>query len=112
MLNRQFCAATSMLDPSIADADVVLCVSEAVRRLVLKTFRRDDRAWILPNRVDFDVMRPRSREETAHLDAKYPFKHRILHVGRRCLQKNLDNLIRALGMLGPEYCLIASGRGP
>ena len=103
--------SSHLLHASIAQADVVLCVSEAVRRLVSTRFRNDDRLWILPNRVDFEVMRPRPREETAHLDAKYPFKYRILHVGRRSRQKNLDNLIRALGVLGPEYCLIASGKG-
>jgi glycosyltransferase involved in cell wall biosynthesis len=104
--------AVHMLHPSIAEADVVLCMSDAVRRLVATKFRRHERTWILPNRVDFDVMRRRSPEETAHLDAIYPFKHRILHVGRRSRQKNLDNLIKALRFLGPEYCLIASGKGP
>jgi glycosyltransferase involved in cell wall biosynthesis len=104
--------STHMLHDSIADADVVLCVSDAVRKLVSTKFLRDDRLWILPNRVDFSVMRPRGPEETAHLDAKYPFKHRILHIGRRSVQKNLDNLIRAVGILGSDYCLIASGKGP
>jgi glycosyltransferase involved in cell wall biosynthesis len=101
-----------MLHDSIADADVVLCVSEAVRRLVLTKFPHEDRVWILPNRVNFDVMRLRGADETAELSAKYPFKYPILHVGRRSVQKNLDNLIKALRILGPDYCLIASGRGP
>jgi glycosyltransferase involved in cell wall biosynthesis len=103
--------STDLLHPSIARADVVLSVSDAVRRLVATRFDRDDRSWILPNRVDFSVMRPRLPEETAHLDAQYPFKYRVLHVGRRSKQKNLDNLIRAITILGPDYCLVASGKG-
>ena len=104
--------APYMLHPSIAQADVVLCVSNAVRRLVSTKFCQDDRLWILPNRADFGVMRPRSREETAHLDAKYPFKYRILHVGRRSRQKNLDNLIRAIRLLGPEDVSSRQDGGP
>lgn len=101
-----------LLHPSIADADAVLCVSDAVRRLVLTRFAHPDRAWILPNRVNFDVMRPRAAADIAHLTEQYPFKYPILHVGRRSEQKNLDNLIRALRILGPDYCLVASGKGP
>jgi glycosyltransferase involved in cell wall biosynthesis len=101
-----------MLHPAVAHADVVLCVSDAVRRLVATKFDREDRLWILPNRVDFDVMRPRTPQDTAHLSASYPYKYPILHVGRRSVQKNLNNLIRALKILGPEYCLVASGKGP
>ena len=99
-----------LLHPSIVDADVVLCVSEAVRRLALSRVGHD-RVWLLPNRVDFSVMRPRTPDETADLAVKYPYKYPILHVGRRSVQKNLDNLIRALAMLGSEYCLVAAGRG-
>jgi glycosyltransferase involved in cell wall biosynthesis len=100
-----------LLHPSIVDADTVLCVSEAVGRLVASTYPHPERVWILPNRVDFSVMRPRSVAETAWLREKYPFKYPILHVGRRSRQKNLDNLIRAVSLLGPNYCLVASGKG-
>ena len=100
-----------LLHPSIVDADTVLCVSEAVGRLVASRYPHPERIWILPNRVDFSVMRPRSVAETAWLREKYPFKYPILHVGRRSRQKNLDNLIRAVSLLGPDYCLVASGKG-
>jgi glycosyltransferase involved in cell wall biosynthesis len=101
-----------LLHPSIARADVVICVSDVVRKLVLTRFQRLDRVWMLPNRVDFTVMRPRSPHETEDLTATYPFKYPVLHVGRRNEAKNLDNLIRALRILGPDYCVIATGRGP
>ena len=101
-----------LLHNSIKKADVVFCVSEAVRKLVLTKFKRLDRVWILPNRVNFDTMRPYPEDELKDLDNKYlKFKYRILHVGRKAEQKNLDTVIEALKILGPEYCLLAVGRG-
>jgi glycosyltransferase involved in cell wall biosynthesis len=99
-----------LLDPAIAAADVVLCVSTAVARLVGPHLPHD-RLWLLPNRVDFSVMRRLEGADTSDLDARYPFRHRVLHVGRKSRQKNLDNLIKAIAALGPDYCLIASGKG-
>jgi len=105
-------ALPDLLDRSIADADVVLCVSETVRRLVANTCKQDSRTWLLPNRVDFAEMRPHAAEDTADLTREYPFKYRIVHVGRKVPEKNLDNLIRSLRLLGPDYCLLAVGKGP
>jgi len=101
----------SLLDPAIARADVVLCVSAAVKQLVAQHVKTHDRLWMLPNRVDSSVMRPYSAAETADLDVRYPHRYRILHVGRKTRQKNLDNLIKALAILGSDYCLLASGKG-
>jgi glycosyltransferase involved in cell wall biosynthesis len=105
-------ALPSLIDRSIEEADVVLCVSETVHRLVANRFKRHDRVWLLPNRVDLDQMRPYEREEVAALTEKYPFKYKIFHVGRKVPEKNLDNLIRSLRVLGPDYCLVAAGKGP
>lgn len=96
---------------SIRRADVVLCVSDAVKRAALEKFPRMDRLWMRPNGVDFDVMRPYAPEELADLDADCPFKYRIVHVGRKVRQKNLDTLIKALKILGEDYGLWAIGRG-
>ncbi len=101
----------SLLYPAIAHADVVLCVSAAVQRLVSDKVHRHDRVWLLPNRVDFSVMRPFASSETADLDDRYPYRYRILHVGRKARQKNLDNVIKALAVLGSDYCLLAVGKG-
>ena len=102
----------SLLDAAIVNADVVLCVSDAVKRLVASKVHHHDRLWILPNRVDFSVMRPSHTADTSDLDTQYPYRYRILHVGRKTRQKNLDTLIRALAILGPDYCVIAAGKGP
>ena len=97
---------------SIRDADKVFAVSSAVRRLVREKGVPEDRISDLPNRVDFkifhwisDPARRRAFEE------RFPGKRRILHVGRRAEQKNLDTLIRALPLLGGDYSIIAVGRG-
>ncbi len=101
-----------MLWDAIVKADAVLSMSTAVRNLVLTKFKPEDRAWLLPNRIHFDYMRPYSKDEIGgELDKKYPFKYRIIHVGRKTRQKNLDNLIRSLKVLGGEYCLLAVGKG-
>lgn len=103
--------SAGLLHHSIDKADVVWCMSEAVKQLVLTKFKNESRTWLLPNRVHFDYMRPYSSEETKHIDQKYPFKYKILHVGRKVRQKNLDNLIKALTILGDDYCLLAVGKG-
>ena len=48
----------ALLHNSIVRADVIFCVSEAVNKLVLTKIKKPDRVWILPNRVNLDVMRP------------------------------------------------------
>lgn len=99
------------LHNSIKTADVVFCMSEAVKKLVLTKFKNPNRVWILPNRVNFNVMRPYSPDKLKDLNNKYPFKYKILHVGRKSKEKNLDTLIKALEILGSEYCILAVGAG-
>jgi len=100
-----------LLYKSIRKADVIFCVSEGVRKLVLTKFRNSERVWILPNRVNFSVMHPYSKDELDDLNNNYPFKYKILHVGGKSRVKNLDTLIKVLEILGDEYCLLAVGRG-
>ena len=96
---------------SIKMADIVFCTSNPVRNMVLTRFRKPNRVWLLPNRVDFNLMRPHPKNELIHLDKKFPFKYRILHIGRKSEEKNLDTVIKALKILGKDYCLLAVGSG-
>jgi glycosyltransferase involved in cell wall biosynthesis len=100
-----------LLHHSIKKADAVFCTSEVVKKLVLTKFKKSERVWILPNRVDFSIMYPCPEEKFLDLKNNYPFEYRILHVGRKSKQKNLDTLIRALRILGDKYCLLAIGKG-
>lgn len=101
----------SFLHKSIRKADVVFSVAPEVTKLVLTRFKRPDRVWHLPNRVDFAVMRPLPEEAYADLTRTYPYKYPILQVGRKSQEKNLDTLIKALALLSGDYCLLAIGRG-
>ncbi|MBF0511768.1 MAG: glycosyltransferase family 4 protein [Candidatus Omnitrophica bacterium] len=93
---------------AIRDADMVFAMSGVVKDLVLTKFKNRDRVWVLPNRVDFQVMRPMPGED---ISLPFPFKYKILFVGRLDEVKNLDTLIKALNFLGPEYGLMVIGTG-
>jgi glycosyltransferase involved in cell wall biosynthesis len=99
------------LHPSINSADIVFAVSEEVRRLVADKGKDMDKIWILPNRVDLNVMRPLGKDDYRALPSEFSYKYKILHIGRKSEEKNLDKLILALKYLGSDYCLIAIGRG-
>jgi len=100
-----------LLFDSIKEADIVLCMSQKVKSTVLTKYTREGRVWILPNRVNFGVMKPYSAESFSDLNNRYPFKYRIIHVGRKSKEKNLDTLIKTLKILGDDYCLLAIGKG-
>lgn len=102
---------TALLHNSIKKADIVFCMSNAVKKVVLTKFKKPDRVWMLQNRVNFNTMHPYPKDKLKDLDSKYPFKYKILHIGRKTKQKNLDTLIKALKIVGDEYCIIAIGRG-
>jgi glycosyltransferase involved in cell wall biosynthesis len=105
-------ARPSELDLSVEDADVVLCVSATVKRLVSTRFTREEFLWELPNRIEFREMRSYSHADLADLSSRYPFKYKIVQVGRKSPEKNIETLIRSLRVLGPDYCLLAIGPGP
>lgn len=97
---------------AVKRADVVFCAQQ-LKDFVMTKFKNESRLWMLPNGINFDVMRPYSREEAADIGKKYGLhtKYKILQVGRRHRQKNLETLIRALKILGNDYSLLTSGKG-
>jgi len=99
------------LSNSIKKADIVFGVSEEVVQLVISKGVKSQYVWHLPNRVNFEVMRSLPIKFWVHLDTKYPFKYRIVTLGRKSQEKNLDTLIKALKILGEDYCLLAIGKG-
>lgn len=101
-----------LLYPSILKADWVLCMSQPVLELVRERGVPADRSILLPNRVDFSVFHPSADQARGEaLRRQFPGKYRILHVGRKAPQKNLDTLIRALADLGPDYTAVFLGAG-
>ncbi len=100
------------LHDSIRQADQVIAVSDVVRRLVVARGVAESQIVTLPNRVDFEVFRRiEAPQRRAAFEQRFPGKHRILHVGRKSAEKNLDTVIRTLPLLGADYSVIAVGRG-
>ena len=100
------------LHDSIRNADQVIAVSELVRRLVVGRGVPEKQIVTIPNRVDFEVFRQIDEPaKRSAFEQRFPGQHRILHVGRKSAQKNLDTLIRTLPLLGEDYTVIAVGRG-
>lgn len=102
---------SSLVHDSVMRADYVWCVSRAVARMVRRRVGGFKPVWLLPNRVDTSVMRPRTEPEWRELRGRYPFRYCVVHVGRRQAQKNLDTLIKSLAIAGRDYCLVAIGAG-
>jgi glycosyltransferase involved in cell wall biosynthesis len=100
-----------LLHNSIKRADIIFCMSEVVKKLVLGKVKDANKAWLLPNRVDLNIIHPYQEGKSGELNRHYPFKHGVLHVGRKSEQKNLDTLVRAIELLGNDYCLLAVGDG-
>ena len=57
---------SKLYDP-IKYADIVLCMSKAVKDLVETKFERKDRIWTLLNRVDFKTMYPYPKDQIKDL---------------------------------------------
>jgi len=101
----------SWLYNSIRDADHVLVVSNIVKELVISKGVPPERIHYLPNRVNLSVFKSiLDRKSEEEFKSLYPGKYRILHVGRKSEEKNLDTLIGALARLGPDYACIFVGK--
>jgi glycosyltransferase involved in cell wall biosynthesis/ubiquinone/menaquinone biosynthesis C-methylase UbiE len=89
-----------------------LAISQAVKDFLVARGVPPKNIDLFANRVDLDVFHPLNDPELRHnFRARYPGRFRILHVGRRVEQKNLDTLIKALAILGLEYTAIFVGKG-
>jgi glycosyltransferase involved in cell wall biosynthesis len=101
-----------LLHDSIVDADHVIAVSAAVRGLLERRGVDPGRIHVLPNRVDVGVFRPLDRSLVeAEFTGRFPGKYHVLHVGRKSPEKNLETVIRALSILGPDYGALFIGQG-
>jgi glycosyltransferase involved in cell wall biosynthesis len=97
---------------SVRYADMVICMSQIVARLVKKYGVAESRIKIIPNRIDTDVFCPKSNPDFFNiLNSSYPPGKHILHIGRKTYEKNLDTLIRAMALLPQEYSVIFIGGG-
>jgi glycosyltransferase involved in cell wall biosynthesis len=101
-----------LLHPSIAYADLVICMSRAISTKILVLGAPPNRIRIMPNRIDLSVFRPVTNgTKLESLRREFPFGKAILHIGRKTEQKNLETVIRALGILPREYYAVFIGAG-
>jgi glycosyltransferase involved in cell wall biosynthesis len=101
-----------LLHPSIAYADLVICMSHVIASKVRALGTPPDRIRIMPNRVDLSVFRPiTDGTKLESLRSEFPPGKAILHVGRKMPQKNLETIIGALRILPSEYYAVFIGAG-
>lgn len=102
----------SMLHKSVCYADLVICISKAVEKLVLAKGVNPERIRQLPNRVDTKVFYPvKDEDRLRSIASRFPPGKHILHVGRKAYEKNIDTLILALQFLPTDYSCVFVGRG-
>lgn len=102
----------TLIHDSILKADYVISISSIVREKILEKGVPDNKIIDFSNRVDLSVFRPVT-DPVARVTfmKQYPGRFRILHVGRKSPQKNLDTLIQSLSLLGDDYVGIFVGKG-
>lgn len=105
-------SSRSSLHAAVRYADLVLCVSGAVEKVVLAKGVSPERIRRLPNRIDTNVFSPiRDKASLQFIARRFGEGKHILCVGRKSAQKNQDTLIRALKFLGHDYSCVFIGRG-
>lgn len=106
--------ADNMINDDVELADSIICVSQACKDAVIRHSPKVDKSKIhvLPNKINTRVFKPSdSQEDFDRLNNKYPGKYHLLHVGRKTEQKNIENVIKALKILGNDYTAVFVGRG-
>lgn len=102
----------NVIHRSVRYADLVICLSHAVKKQILALGVEPRRIRILPNRIDTNVFRPiRNQKSFEKIATQFPPGKHILHVGRKSEEKNLDTLIRSLRFLPGDYLAVFVGRG-
>lgn len=97
---------------SVCYADLVICMSDIVARMVVQRGTDPNRVRVMPNRVDIGVFRPtHDAAMLQSLSKRFPQGRHILHVGRKSKEKNLETLIGALQFLPADYYCIFIGQG-
>lgn len=100
------------ISKSIRYADIIICMSKAVEKVVLKAGANPEQIRILPNRIDISKFTRISDEKRLQdIRRRFPKGKFILHIGRKCMQKNLDTVIKSLQYLPDDHFVVFIGRG-
>jgi glycosyltransferase involved in cell wall biosynthesis len=94
--------ARVMMGSAIRRSDLVLTVSEASRRDILRFYPRadPDRLQVVPNAIDEAILEDPGEEEMERVQERYQIRGRfVLYAGNIKPHKNLERLVAAFGML-------------
>ena len=101
-----------LLHDSIAYADIVMCVSPSLSRVITARGVDPSRIRVVPNRIDTTQFRRiTDRSMLDSVARRFPPGRSILHVGRKAREKNIDTLIRALSLLPIDCFCVFVGLG-
>lgn len=102
-----------LLHSSIKYADYIICMSKAVKDVVLNEVEvNENKIYVMPNRVDTELYSKKKNEAAFdELYQKYGRGKNIIHVGRKVKQKNLETVIKAMQYLPKDYKVIFIGPG-
>lgn len=102
-----------LIHESLKYADGIICMSQAVKDAVLENVHGvTSDIWVMPNRIDTELFKyTYNQEYFENLDKLFPGGKHILHVGRKCEQKNQDTLIKSMKYLDEEVVAIFVGHG-
>lgn len=92
-------------------ANAIICVSESVKKEVLKYYKPDpEKIFVVPNGVNTELFNPNinSKRDELGLNGKKV----ILFVGVLNPRKKVDLLINSLKLLPSDYTLLIIGEGP
>ena len=98
----------SLMYDSISKADMLLCMSSAVKKNAIIRGAIPERIRILPNRIDRKIFKP---VDYSILSNKFSEGKYILHIGRKSVEKNIESVVSALKYLPDEYKAIFIGNG-
>lgn len=101
-----------LMHKSLRYADLVICLTQEVENRVLAAGTSPARIRRLPNRIDTRQFHPiRESDGFKSIASRFPAGKHILQVGRKCHEKNLDTIVRALRLLPKDYSAIFVGNG-
>jgi glycosyltransferase involved in cell wall biosynthesis len=91
-----------MMGSAISRSDLVLTVSEASRRDILRFYPKadPDRLQVIPNAIDDAILDAPGEEEMERVQERYQVRGRfVLYAGNIKPHKNLERLVGAFGLL-------------
>ncbi|MEC3907333.1 glycosyltransferase family 4 protein [Tamlana sp. 2201CG12-4] len=98
---------------SLKYSDFILSMSQVVSNVLLENdLAKKEHISVLGNRVDTSLFKKMNIDKSILSSYEIPLDKRIiLHVGRKSVEKNIENVIKTLNYLEDEFILLLLGAG-